>query len=38
MCISTEIASILPVSILYTSIQKINDIYFYNPMFYTKNN
>ena len=37
MCISTEIASIFPVSILYTPIQKINDIYCYNPMFHTKN-
>ena len=35
MCISTEIASIFPVPILYTPIQKIND---YNPMFHTKNN
>ena len=38
MCISTEIASVFPVPILYTPIQKINDIYCYNPMFYTKNN
>ena len=38
MCISTEIASIFPVPILYTPIQKINDIYCYNPMFHTKNN
>ena len=36
MCISTEIASIFPVPILYTPIQKINDIYCYNPMFHTK--
>ena len=36
MCISTE--SIFPVSILYTPIQKINDIYCYNPMLHTKNN
>ena len=35
MCISTEIAT---VPILYTPIQKINDIYCYNPMFHTKNN
>ena len=27
-----------PVPILYTPIQKINDIYSYNPMFHTKNN
>ena len=26
MCISTEIASVFPVPILYTTIQKINDI------------
>ena len=38
MCISTEIASMFPVPILYTPIQKINDIYCYNPMFHTKNN
>ena len=38
MCIFTEIASIFPVPILYTPIQKINDIYCYNPMFHTKNN
>ena len=38
MCISTEIASIFPVPILYTPIQKINDIYYYNPMFHTKYN
>ena len=38
MCISTEIASVLPMPILYTPIQKINDIYCYNPMFHTKNN
>ena len=38
MCISTEIASIFPVPILCTPIQKINDIYCYNPMFHTKNN
>ena len=38
MCISTEIASIFPVPILYIPIQKINDIYCYNPMFHTKNN
>ena len=38
MCISTEIASIFPVPILYTPIQKINDIFCYNPMFHTKNN
>ena len=38
MCISVEIASIFPVPILYTLIQKINDIYCYNPMFHTKNN
>ena len=38
MCISTEIASIFPVPILYTPIQKINDIYCYNFMFSTKNN
>ena len=38
MCISTEIASIFPVPILYTPIQKINDIYCYNPMFHTKIN
>ena len=38
MCISTEIASIFPVPILYTPIQKINDIYCYNPMFHTKHN
>ena len=38
MCISTEIASIFPVPILYTPIQKINDIYCYNLMFHTKNN
>ena len=38
MYISTEIASIFPVPILYTPIQKINDIYCYNPMFHTKNN
>ena len=38
MCISTEIASIFPVPILYTPIQKINDIYCYNPIFHTKNN
>ena len=38
MCISTEIESIFPVSILYTPIQKINDIYYYNLMFHTKNN
>ena len=37
-CISTEIASIFPVPILYTPIQKINYIYCYNPMFHTKNN
>ena len=37
MCISTEIASIFPVPILHTPIQKINDIYCYNPMFHTKN-
>ena len=38
MCISTEIASVFPVPILYTPIQKINDIiYCYNPMFHTKN-
>ena len=30
MCISTEIASIFPVPIMYTPIQKINDIYCYN--------
>ena len=35
MCISTEIASKFPVPI---PIQKINDIYCYNPMFHTKNN
>ena len=38
MCISTEIASIFPVPILYASIKKINYIYCYNPMFHTKNN
>ena len=38
MCISTEIASIFPMPILYTPIQKISDIYCYNPMFHTKNN
>ena len=38
MCISTEIASIFHVPILYTPILKINDIYCYNPMFHTKNN
>ena len=38
MCISTEIASVFPGHILYTPIQKINDIYCYNPMFHTKNN
>ena len=38
MCISTEIASIFAVPILYTPIQKINYIYCYNPMFHTKNN
>ena len=38
MCISTEIASVFPVPILYTPILKINDIYCYNPMFHTKNN
>ena len=38
MCNSTEIASIFPVPILYIPIQKINDIYCYNPMFHTKNN
>ena len=38
MCISTEIASIFAVPILYTPIQKINDIYCYNPMFHTKSN
>ena len=38
MCISTEIASIFPVPIMYTPIKKINDIYCYNPMFHTKNN
>ena len=38
MCISTEITSIFPAPILYTPIQKINDIYCYNPMFHTKNN
>ena len=38
MCISTEIANIFPVPILYTPIQKINDIYCYNPTFHTKNN
>ena len=38
MCISTEIASIFPVPILYAPIHKINDIYCYNPMFHTKNN
>ena len=37
MCISTEIANILYMPILYTPIQKINDIYCYNPMFHTKN-
>ena len=37
MCISTEIASIFPVPILYTPVQKINYIYCYNPMFHTKN-
>ena len=39
MC--TEIVSIIsmfPVPILYTPIQKINDIYCYNTMFHTKNN
>ena len=35
--IDIEIASIFPVPILYTPIQKINDIYCYNPMFHTKN-
>ena len=35
MCNSTEITSIFPVPILYTPIQKINDIYCYNPMFHT---
>ena len=38
MYISPEISSIFPVPILYTSIQKINDIYCYNPMFHIKNN
>ena len=38
MCISTEIASVFPVPILYTPIQKINDIYCYNHMFHIKNN
>ena len=38
MSISTEIASIFPVPSLYTPIQKINDLYCYNPMFHTKNN
>ena len=38
MCISSEIVSILYVPILYSPIQKINDIYSYNPMFHTKNN
>ena len=38
MCISTEIAIMFHVPILYTPIQKINDIYYYNPMFHTKNN
>ena len=38
MCSSTENASMFPVSILYTPIQKINDIYCYNSMFHTKNN
>ena len=38
MCISTEIASIFLVPILYTPIQKINDTYCYNPKFHTKNN
>ena len=38
MCISTEIASIFHVPILYTPILKINDIYCDNPMFHTKNN
>ena len=38
MYISTEIASVFHVPILYTPIQKINDIYCYNPMFHTKNN
>ena len=37
MCISAEIASIFPVPILYTPIQKINYIYCYNPMIHTKN-
>ena len=38
MCISIEIASMFPVPILYTPIQKINDIYCYNSMLHTKNN
>ena len=38
MGISTEIANIFPVPSLYTPIQKINDIYCYNPMFHTKYN
>ena len=38
MWISTEIASVFPVPILYTPIKKINDIYCYNPMFHIKNN
>ena len=38
MCISTEIASIFHVPIMYTPIQKINYIYCYNPMFHTKHN
>ena len=39
MCISLEISSIYPIGsmhILHTPIQKINDIYCYNPMFQTK--
>ena len=38
MYISTEITNIFPVPIIYTLIQKINDIYCYHPMFQTKNN
>ena len=38
MCISTEIASIFPCAYPVYPIQKINDIYYYNPMFHTKNN
>ena len=41
MCISTEIASIFPLPILYTVYPYSENqlyIYCYNPMFHTKNN